>query len=215
MALTAYTTQVQRLLHDPNFQFYQQNELTDYINEARNRVCKDSRCLRTYVPNAFTATQGVEQYLFTNISPPVSLTGYTPIDIMGATVIWGQTRIKLAYMPWTRFDANMRYWTSMQSRPVAYTRLGTQSIFLGPTPDQSYQVDLDVSLIPPPLVTDATVEPIPEPFTSPIKYYAAYLAKFREQAMGEANLFHTEYLNSIKREAAAFMGRIIPDPYAR
>ncbi len=215
MALTAYTTQVQRLLHDPNFQFYQQNELTDYINEARNRVCKDSRCLRTYVPSAFTATQGVEQYLFTNISPPVSLTGYTLIDIMGATVIWGQTRIKLAYMPWTRFDANMRYWTSMQSRPVAYTRLGTQSIFLGPTPDQSYQVDLDVSLIPPPLVTDATVEPIPEPFTSPIKYYAAYLAKFREQAMGEANLFHTEYLNSIKREAAAFMGRIIPDPYAR
>lgn len=215
MALTAYTTQVQRLLHDPSFQYYTQSELTDYINEARNRVCKDSRCLRTYISSAFTATQGVEQYTITGISVPTAYTGYTIIDVMGVTVIWGSTRIKLAYMPWTKFDANMRYWTSMQSRPVAFTRLGSQSIFLGPMPDQSYQVDLDVSLIPPALTSDSTSEPIPEPWTTPVKYYAAYLAKFREQAMGEANVFHTEYLNSIKREASSFMGRIIPDPYAR
>ena len=218
MALSAYTTQVQRLLHDPNFQFYPQTELTDYINEARNRVCKDSRCLRTYVPGGLTIAQGTEQYLISSISlsaSPIVFTGCTPIDVMGVTIIWGTTRIKLGYLPWTKFDAQQRYWTNMQSRPVCFTRLGALQIYIGPVPDQAYVCDLDVTLIPPALSSTYDVELIPEPFTTPIKYYAAYLAKFKEQAMGEAKLFHDMYMARIRTEANAFMGRIIPDPYAR
>ena len=40
-ALSTYITQVQRLLHDPNAQFWSTSELTDYINEARNRVANE------------------------------------------------------------------------------------------------------------------------------------------------------------------------------
>jgi len=215
VALSTYITQVQRLLHDPNFQYYTQTELTDYINEARNRICKDSRCLRVYIPNALTAQQGVEQYAISSIALPVAYTGCTVIDVMGVTIIWGTTRIKLAQTAFTNFDANFRYWTNMQSRPVAFSRIGALSFFVGPTPDQTYQMDIDVALMPPALSQTYDVEIIPEPFTTPIKYYAAYLAKFREQAMGEAKLFQAEYATHIKREAAAFMGRVIPDPYSR
>lgn len=218
MALTFYTTQVQRLLHDTNFNFWQQPELTDYINEARNRVCKDTRCLRVYQAGLQTLTQGVELYPLSAIvmpTTPVNYTGYTIVDVMGITVIWGQTRIKLANLPWTRFDAMFRYWNNMQSRPVCYTRMGAINIMIGPQPDQTYVSDWDVALIPPPLVTDATPEPIPEPFTTPIKYYAAYLAKYREQAMAEAKMFEQQYAASVLREAKAFMMRVIPDPYAK
>lgn len=215
MQLSTYITQVRRLLHDLNGQYWSDTELTDYVNEARNRVCKDSRCLRQQITNFVTLTQGTEQYNLASLPLPAALTGYTIIDVMGINILWGSTRIKLAYLPWTRFDVQFRYWTNMQSRPVCFSRLGALSVFVGPQPDTSYQSDWDVSLIPPALVSNTTPEPIPEPFTTPVKFYAAYLAKFREQAIGEADLFKKMYSEKLKQEASAFMGRIIPDPYAK
>jgi hypothetical protein len=217
VALSTYITQVRRLLHDPNGQYWTDGELTDYINDARNRICKDSRCLRQQLVNLVTLTAGVEQYLISALplgSVTPSLTGYTVIDVMGINVLWGGTRIKLAQLGWDRFDRQFRYWNNMQSRPVCFSRMGSLSIYVGPLPDQSYQSDWDIALTPPALVNDSTTEPIPDPFTTPIKYYAAYLAKFKEQAMGEADIFKKMYVSQAKTEMASFMGRYIPNPYA-
>lgn len=225
MALTKYITQVRRLLHDPNGQYWSDSELTDYINESRNRVCKDTRCLRQQIVGLTTLTQNVEQYVINNtgtqtsgsqlVTLPAAYTGYSIIDVMGINILWGSTRIKLAYLPWTRFDVQFRYWNNMQSRPVCYSRYGTMSVYVGPTPDSSYSSDWDLAMIPPPLVSDSTPEPIPEPFTTPIKYYAAHLAKFREQAIAEAEMFREMYGRQSRVEASAFQGRVIPNPYAK
>ena len=43
--LSTYITQVRRLLHDVNANFWTDPELTDYINEARNRLVRDTGCL--------------------------------------------------------------------------------------------------------------------------------------------------------------------------
>jgi len=225
VALSTYITQVRRLLHDPVGQYWSDSELTDYINEARNRVCKDTRCLRQQITNLVTLNQSVEQYVLNNTGTqdsgsqlvvlPTAFTGYQIVDVMGINILWGSTRIKLAYLPWTRFDVNFRYWNNQLSRPVCYSRYGTMSVYVGPMPDTTYQSDWDVALIPPPLTSDATTEPIPEPFTTPIKYYAAHLAKYREQAIGESQLFEQMYIKQMRRECVSFMGRIIPDPYAK
>ena len=45
--LQGYITQVRRLLHDANGNFYSDQQLTDYINAARERVVRDTGCLRT------------------------------------------------------------------------------------------------------------------------------------------------------------------------
>ena len=45
--LSSYLTEVQRLLHDANSVFWSTQELTDYINDARERVARDTGCLRT------------------------------------------------------------------------------------------------------------------------------------------------------------------------
>ena len=216
MVLSTYITQVQRLLHDPNAQYWSTAELTDYINEARNRLCKDTRCLRQQA-TGLTLTQGQEQYPLATIQAalPASLTGYTVVDIMGINIYWGNTRIKLAYLPWTRFDVQFRYWQTMQSRPVCFSRQGVTNVFVGPVPDQNYVSDWDLSLIPPPLTSDATPEPILPPYDSSVKYYAAYLAKFREQAMGEAELFKKMYLENVFAETKAWMVRSYPEPYLK
>jgi hypothetical protein len=44
--LNSYITEVRRLLHDANGNFYSDSELTDYINGARERVARDTGCLR-------------------------------------------------------------------------------------------------------------------------------------------------------------------------
>lgn len=216
--LNSYITQVQRLLHDPKFQFWSQSELTDYINESRNRVAKDSRCLRVNVPSITTFTQGVEQYSIASLQaglPPPYDSGYQIVDVMGVTVIWGNTRVRLAQLPPTRFDVMFRYWNSMQSRPVCFTKWGQLNIMIGPKPDTSYPADMDLALVPPPLVNDTTPEILAEPFTTPVKYHAAYLAKFREQSIGEANLFMQQYKRQLLTETVAWTQRVIPDPYSK
>ena len=208
-ALTTYTTQVQRLLHDPNGQYWPTPELTDYINEARNRVAQDTKCLRV-LATSILLTTNVDFYV-----PQTVLGVYGPVvvDVMGITVYWGTERVKLRYMPYTKFDAWYRRYQSYYGRPEAFSRMGAGLVWLGPNPDQAYVTDWDISIIPNALVSDATVEQIPVPFQEPIQYWAAAKAKWKEQAQGEATLFQQQYKQMVSWCARAFMTRVIPNPY--
>ena len=84
--LNDYLSQVENLLHDVNNVFWTQNQLTTYINEARERTVRDTGCLRnlqtTTAPLAYntSTSAGVSptlwqgntavtagQYVFSNI----------------------------------------------------------------------------------------------------------------------------------------------------
>ena len=47
--LSSYITQVRRLLHDANANFYTDDQLTAYINEARERTVRDTGALREVI----------------------------------------------------------------------------------------------------------------------------------------------------------------------
>jgi hypothetical protein len=210
MALNFYITQVQRLLHDANGQMWPTSELTDYINEARNRICDDTYCLRQVVTGESTVA-GQEQYLVSSI--PVTA-GYTPVNVMQIDLYYGTLRITLDYNPWRRHCILYRAWQTFQSRPIGFTRMGANYFYLGPTPDQVYPIDITCSLRPPPLTSDATPEPIPAPFTDLIKWYAAHLAKFKEQSYAEAENFEKIYFQKRRLVGVSFMNAVIPSVYA-
>jgi hypothetical protein len=48
----------------------------------------------------------------------------------------------LRYMPWTLFNAQLRYWQNYIGRPVAFSVYGQQQIYIGPVPDQSYLMEV-------------------------------------------------------------------------
>ena len=88
--LQSYLTDVQRLLHDANLNFYTQQQLTDYINSARERVVRDTGCLRQIavtqvpfiqggIPTAWAANATVTagQFVFSNIFIYQYVTGGT------------------------------------------------------------------------------------------------------------------------------------------
>jgi hypothetical protein len=206
MVLSDYITECRRMLHDANGNFYTDSELTDYINQGRTRMVRDTGCLRTYQTSSVAANQEV---LLTSTLP----NGLYTLDIINFNLIWGNTRIALQYLPWTDFNARLRYYQNYIGRPIAYSLYCQTSIYLGPIPDQKYTVELDTVIMPTALTTAVPTETIPDPYTTPVAFYACYKAKHKEQAYGESEIFKQEYTNQVRAVLASVFTRRITTPY--
>lgn len=276
--LSSYITQVRRLLHDANGNFWSDPELTDNINSARNRVVRDTGCLRTIqvsqvpctpvsggaTPYAWVSggTVATNDYIFSNIyiykvtiggvlstTPPPYPTGanvYPPsttftdgtatlqyagpceiinfaglpqgtqtLDIININLYWGNTRIPLRYLPWTQFNAELRFWQNYIGRPIAFSIFGQSQIYISPVPQEAYTIDLDTVILPTDLVNGADIDSINEPFSTPVQFYAAYLAKYKEQSYGEAEIFKQQYEKQIQSVLVSTFTRRMPTPYSQ
>jgi hypothetical protein len=277
-----YVTQVQRLLHDANAQFWSVSELEDYINEARIRTVKDTGAYRQ-VQTVFFST-GVEVYPFggvtgfnitnagtgyataptvtvsapgvtggvratavatvsggkiTTISvtnpgtlyqsqPTVSFSGgggsgaaatayfinSATIDALNVSVFWGNTRRVLARWTWSVFNAKARAWIQYTGLPSVFSVYNYVSLYIAKIPDQAYQAEIDSVLEPPPLFDDTTLEVIPLNFQDPVQYWAAHLAKIKQQRWDEADKFASMYVSECQKCLSSAMTRALPYPYA-
>jgi hypothetical protein len=275
--LSSYLTEVQRLLHDANAVFWSTSELTDYINEARERVVRDTGCLRTLqitntplsstgvvaIPwsNGLTVTAG--QFIFSNIFiyqvitggvlnsdaapyptgsatfPPstpftngtatlqyssnceiISLAalpnGIQTLDVLNVTLYWGNSRIPLRYLPWSNFNAQLRYWQNYVGRPICFSTYGQGQLYIAPVPDQSYSIEVDTVILPTALSLNnpSQVDSIVDPYSTPVAFYAAYKAKYKEQSYGEAEIYKQEYAKHVQAVLNSTYTRRIPDPYS-
>jgi hypothetical protein len=288
--LNSYITEVQRLLHDANANFYSTAQLTDYINSARERVVRDTGALRTIQvtqtpcqvpdtatiggatpanPTPWVANTAVNNgdFIFSNIfiyqvtatgttgstAPPYpasnnnNYSNYPPsgqflngtagltyvgncenifyaalpeglntLDIININLYWGNTRVPMDYLSWSDFNSRLRFWQNYIGRPLAFSIYGQGNIYIGPVPDQVYQLEIDTVILPTALTqSDPTaVDPIQDPYTTAVKFYAAYLAKFYEQSFGESEIFKQEYLKQATSILNSTFTRRIPSPFS-
>ena len=275
--LTSYISEVRRLLHDANGNFWDDAELTDYINSARERVVRDTGCLRTLqitqtplsttgvvaTPWAASTAVTAGQFLFSNIfiyqvitsgttdtsPPPYPASGSTfppstaftngtatlqyssnaeiinyaampngqyTLDIINVNLYWGNSRIPLRYLPWSNFNAQLRYWQNYVGRPICFSVYGQGQIYISPVPDQSYYIEIDTVILPTALTNDTanTPDTIVAPYTTPVAFYAAYKAKYKEQSYGEAEIYKQEYAKHVNAVQNSVFTRRIPDPYS-
>ena len=119
-------------------------------------------------------------------------------------------------MAWSNFNSTMRFWQNNVSRPIVFSIYGQGNIYVGPAPDQVYQVEIDSVILPTALVQTAptAVDPIADPYTSAVKFYAAYLAKFYEQSYGESEIFKQEYLKQANSILNSTFTRRIPTVFS-
>ena len=204
--LSSYITATRRLLHDANANFWTDPELTDYINDARNRLVRDTGVLRTIQTSATVTNQ--EIYTFSSLPQ-----GVQTMDILNINLYWVNSRVPMRYLPWTQFNAELRFWQNYVGRPIAFSLYGPQQFYLAPVPDQVYVLEIDTVIEPTNLVNSTDVDPIPDPWTGPVPFYAAYLAKFKEQSYGEAELFNQQYKNRVQSVLTGTYTRRMPDPY--
>lgn len=274
--LSSYITECRRLLHDANANFWTNTELTDYINEARERVVRDTGALRTLqisatpigangsaaVPWATNSAVTAGTYYFSNIftylctvsgttgdsAPPYPGTlpyppstaftngtatfqyyapaeqipysalpnGNQTLDILNINIFWGNSRIPLRYLPWTNFNAQLRYWQNYVGRPVCFSIFGQNTIYISPVPDQSYVMEVDTVILPTALTLDnpTQTDQILDPYTTPVAFYACYKAKYKEQSYGEADIYKQEYIKHVNAVLNSVFTRRIPDPYS-
>ena len=135
-------------------------------------------------------------------------------DILTISIYWGSERYALLWQPFSSFSARLRMWLSSayQQRPAMWAVYGHTQFFVGPPPDQSYPVELDTVILPTALTDYVTVDPIPAMMQTPIKFYAAYLAKFNNQAYGEAEMQLQAYKRRVAECESAYTRRV-PNPY--
>ena len=287
------------MLHDANGNFYSDQQLTDYINSARERVVRDTGCLREIIvtqapcqiatplngatptdPVAWTANTAyaLNDFIFSNIfiyqvttagttsdtAPPypanqtnnysnyppsteflngtcgltyvgncenisyaalTNLVGSSPLSPSSATTIldvininlyWGNSRVPMDYLSWTDFNARLRFWQNYIGRPLAFTIYGQGQIYIGPVPDQVYQIEVDCVVLPNPLTlaTQTVTDVINDPYTTGVKFYAAYLAKYYEQSYGESEIYKQEYTKQVTSILNSVFTRRIPSVYS-
>jgi hypothetical protein len=64
------------------------------------------------------------------------------------------------------------------------------------------------------LATPGITDSIKDPYTSSVKFYAAYLAKYYEQSYGEAEIYKQEYMKQTSAVLTSVFTRRIPTPYS-
>lgn len=275
--LQGYITQVRYLLHDAQANFYTNDQLIGYINSARERVVRDTGCLRTVQVSQTPAppvsggsnpviwssglTVATNDYVFynifiykvitggvlgstappypsgTNVYPPsTSFTdgtatlqyagpcevinfdalpsGLLTLDIININLYWGNSRIPLRYLPWSDFNAQLRYWQNNVQRPICFSIYGQSQIYVGPVPDQAYVIDLDTVILPTAMVNLTDTDTINDPYDTVVQFYAAHLAKYYEQSFGEAEIYLQQYKQKTQSVLASVFTRRIPTPYS-
>lgn len=279
--LAQYIIDVRRLLHDATGNYWSDAELTDYINEARDRVVADSGCNRTKQLSYLTAGietaayGGVNGILLTaggsgfapdgtyslgftgggngsgaagtytvtgGIVTVVTLTAqgsnYTAVptvtfptgggsnaaatagiiladtfDVLNIRLQWGSMWYQLDYKAFGEMSTLLRSWQTWQQRPVAFSVYGQNTVYVAPTPDQTYPIELDTNVAPVALVNSTDQDVIAFPYVGTVKFYAAYLAKFKEQSYDEAGKFELEYGKRLREALRSSFTRRIASMY--
>ena len=205
--LNDYIVETRRLLHDVNGNFWTTAEITDYVNDARSHTVQDSGCKR--VIQSYTMSVGQETIGYSALPQ-----GSNTIDVLNINLYWGDSRWPLYYMAWTEFNAQLRFWQNYNGRPIGFSIYGSKTIYIGPKPDQAYELELDTVVLPTALVNTSDDDTdIPTPFTEAVAYFAAHKAKYQEQSYGESEIFKQEYTKQVIGALNSTFTRRLPSVY--
>lgn len=184
--LTSYLTRTTQLLQNPGAptSLYSTSDLTEYVNLARGQLAGDGECIRVYA--TLPIVQGTQQYPFSAID----LGGASGVEgVLNVRTIWlgigsGQVWIRPRSFAWFGlYELNNP--VPVQGPPTVWSQYAqgvNGSIFVSAVPDSTYTLTLDTLCYPIPLVSDATVEAIPYPWTDAVPFLAAYYALLSAQS---------------------------------
>jgi hypothetical protein len=204
--LSWYVTEVQQHLNDEQGQFFATPTLHRFINRSRRRICAASGCLRLLV-KAQTRTN-IEVYPFAawNALVQERMPGAQSVlacRSLAISIGVGGWKPMWRRIAWTDFQARFRIYNGTYygviSEPGWYAQFGagpSAELYLAPIPSMPLPMEVDLSCVPTPLLTDKDPEPIPYPWTDAVSYWAAVLAflqqQRREDALAMATMFNTE-----------------------
>jgi len=133
---------------------YPQSSANNYSNYPPSTAFADGTATLQYVGNCENIYYGALTNLMGS-SPLAPSSGNSVLDIVNINLYWGNTRVPLDYLAWTDFNTRLRFWQNYIGRPLAFSVYGQGQIYIGPVPDQIYQLEIDCVVLPNPLVLSA------------------------------------------------------------
>jgi hypothetical protein len=205
VTLADYLDELRDLLHDPDDRFWSATQKGKYINRARRQRDEDTAIQRSTIP--FTLTTGTGTYTFATVG------NGSIIDVISIILIFGQTRVLLDNVSLTELNQFYRTSTTFNGWTAGWARQGAATVIFGPTPSTAFATEWDCVVFGAPLVSLTDVDQVPYPYTKPVAFYAAYLAKMNERQRDEASDFMEDYMR-LANESTGSRAPRIPNNYS-
>lgn len=206
VSLSDYLDELRDLLHDRDDRFWTATQKANYINRARRQRDEDTAIQRSTI--SFTLTAGTGTYTFAQVG------NGSIIDVISINLIFGQTRIVLDNVSLTELNQRYRQSTTFNGWTSGWARQGASTVIFGPTPSTGFVTEWDCVVFGASLVNLTDTDQVPYPYTKPVAFYAAYLAKINErQHADEAQDFLADY-NRLVGESTNSRAPMIPNSYS-
>lgn len=212
--LSTYITDTQNLLNDNAGQFFPIPTLTNFINKSRRRIAAVSGCIRCVPPGVYTfprqevypfadwlaLVQGVvpqAQSILACRSVAIGIGGRWTNDGKLVGVGWKPVWKRIV---WTDFQARFRIYSNTFIGTISEPGWWAQfnegpngSIYLAPIPGTQSPMEVDLTIVPAPLLTDDDADPICYPWSDAVPYWAAVLCLLMQQRKDDAAAIATTF----------------------
>lgn len=163
--------------------------------------------------------QGQEIYSFDQIP----LGGQPGVDsvfwVNSVSIIYAAFRYSLLTYSFSTYQARIRNWPKgYQYVPAICAQLGRGtkgSLYLYPVSSQPFQLEFDCFALPSDLVDDTSYEPIPQPWTDTVAYYAAHLCYLEMQNLNAAEYYRKLHDDLVDRYSSWTAQRKVNNRYGR
>ena len=236
--LAQHITETQNLLNDTQGQFFTIPTITNYINRSRRRIAAVSGCLRVIPPGTQTipfqevyplagwttlvqGTMPQAQSILACRSLSIGIGGRWELDEFGnGKIVGGSWKPMWRRLIWSDFQARFRIYggtfLGTISEPGWWAQFGAGAvgaIYLAPIPSQSMPMEVDLTIIPQPLLTDNDPEPIPYPWSDAVSYWAATLCLLQQQRREDATAMATLFNAELPMCASVVCPQMLVTPY--
>lgn len=167
-----------------------------------------------------TLNAGQEQYKFSDIDVS-SMPGVESVYFVRSASIWySNQHYSLPSYSFSTYQARIRCFPpgTYQYVPTFMTQFGqgvSGTLFFYPIASQVYQLELDCNCLPSPLVTNQSVEVLPEPWTDAVMYFAAHFFYLEAQNLNAAKGMLDLYEKFAQRYSDYSRAGRITNPYGR
>mgnify|MGYP001571888295 FL=1 len=163
--------------------------------------------------------QGQEVYNFADVDISMFPGCESIYMVRGVSILYSAFRYSLAMYSFSTYQAKLRQWAQQwQYVPGVAAQLGQGnqgSLYFYPVPSQEYQCEFDCQMLPSDLITNLSVEAIPDPWTEAVPYFSAHLCYLQIQNFNAAKMYLDLYDKMLQRYSDyARVGRVT-NPYGR
>lgn len=204
--LTDYINTTRRLLHDANATYWDDTAVTEAINRAMLQRDRDSGMNRAIANlNLVVGQQG---YTIAGL-------GINAFDVLSIVVIYTNNRYLLREEAYTTLATEYQPFQSSQYQqpPMGFAKYGAGTIWIAPSPNQTYATEWDCLVYSAPLVNPTDLDPLPYPWGESVPHLACYFLKLQLQQYQEADAYKQGYMTELNDAIATANNRRMPLPY--